>query len=181
MYFTGVGPKNTDQTIEEAFKRAKELNINNIVVASNQGITAEKLIDSGLNIICVTHHVGFSGPGVNEMPADMREKLIKSGIKVLTTTHFFAGADRAVRNKFGGVYPSELMAQTLRIFGQGVKVAVEVATMSLDAGLIPYGEKIISIGGTGRGADSALVLIPEHSNNFFGTKVLEVVCKPGEW
>jgi hypothetical protein len=56
-----------------------------------------------------------------------------------------AGVDRAIKNKFGGIYPAELMAFTLRLFGQGAKVCVEIAGMALDAGLIPYGEDIVSV------------------------------------
>jgi len=92
-----------------------------------------------------------------------------------------AGLDRAVRNKFGGVYPSEIIAQTLRMLGQGVKVCVEVAGMALDAGLIPYGVDVVSVGGTGRGADSAIVIAPAHSNQFFDTKIREIICKPREF
>jgi hypothetical protein len=69
------------------------------------------------------------------------------------------------------------MADTLRLFGQGIKVAVEVAVMAADAGALT-GNDIISIGGSGRGADAALVLKPAHQNNFFDMRIREVVCKP---
>ena len=174
------GKENTTQAIALAVKRAKELGIKHIVVASNSGWTAEKLISQGFEIVCVTHHVGFQGPGVDEMPPEIRKKLQEQGVKVLTTTHLFAGLDRAVRNKFGGVYPAEIMAQTLRMFGQGVKVGVEIAGMALDAGLIPYGQDVVAIGGTGEGADAAIVVRPAHSNHFFDTIVKEVICKPRE-
>ena len=112
------------------------------------------------------------------MAAETREILQQQGVKLLTTTHLFAGVDRAIRNRFGGVYPAEIMAQTLRIFGQGVKVAVEIACMALDAGLIPYGKEVISIAGTASGADAAIVVLPAHSNHFFDTEVREIICMP---
>lgn len=43
MYWNEKGPANTGATIEAALKRAGELNINRLVVASNSGATAEKL------------------------------------------------------------------------------------------------------------------------------------------
>ena len=178
MYFEKAGPVNTTQTIQLALKRAKELDIKHIVVASNTGETAKNLVACELTVVCVTHHVGFAEPGHDEMSAEMKAYLTNEGLKILTTTHLFAGVDRAVRNKFGGVYPAEIMAQTLRILGQGVKVAVEISSMALDAGLIPHGEKVISIGGTGKGADAAIIIKPEHSNHLFETKVLEIICKP---
>ncbi|NLB53246.1 MAG: hypothetical protein GX808_09995, partial [Syntrophomonadaceae bacterium] len=72
----------------------------------------------------------------------------------------------------------EIIAQTLRMLGQGVKVAVEIAVMSLDAGLIPYGEDIISIGGSSRGADAAIVIRPAHSNHIFDTEIREIIAMP---
>lgn len=181
MYWNNSGKNNTDETIALAVKRAKELNLEHIVVGSNTGDTALKLAGCGLKVVCVSHHVGFAGPGVDEMSGEMRRKLAAAGITVHTATHLMAGLDRAVRNKFGGVYPSEIIAQTLRMLGQGVKVCVEVAGMALDAGLIPHGVDIISIGGTGRGSDSAIVIAPAHSNHFFDTKIKEIICKPREF
>mgnify|MGYP000920536317 FL=1 len=182
MFFDKAGSQNTAAVIDLALKRAEELNITNIVVASNQGNTIKQLIDKcgkqKLNLVCVTHHNGFAKPGENEMDPATRKDLIEQGVRVLTATHFFAGADRAIRNQFGGVYPAEIMAQTLRIFGQGVKVAIEVTIMALDAGLIPYGEEVIAIGGSSRGADAALIIEPAHSNHFFSTQVKEVICMP---
>jgi len=181
MYWKNCGKSNTDETIALAVKKAQELGLEHIVVGSNTGETALKLIDCRPKVICVTHHVGFAGPGIDEMNGDVRSKLASAGIPVLTTSHLMAGLDRAVRNKFGGVYPSEIIAQTLRMLGQGVKVCVEVAGMALDAGLIPYGVDVVSVGGTGRGADSAIVIAPAHSNQFFDTKIREIICKPREF
>ena len=181
------GPQNTEGTLKTTLQRSSELGINNLVLSSNSGETIKTLLSlingqglnaSKLNIVCVTHHVGFKGPGVDEMAPEIRNQLTEAGVKILTSTHLFAGLDRAVRNKFGGVYPAEIMAQTLRIFGQGVKVAVEVAGMAIDAGLIPHGEEVISIGGSAIGTDSAIVIVPAHSNKFFDTEVREIICMP---
>lgn len=99
----------------------------------------------------------------------------------MTTTHLMAGIDRACRNKFGGIYPSEIAANTLRMLGQGLKVCVEIGCMALDGGMIPHGMDILSVGGTGQGLDTAVVLLPAHSQNFFDTKVKEIICKPREF
>lgn len=180
MFWEKPGEHNTDSTLLLALERADQLGINDLVVASCTGYTINKLRPQaqGYNIVCVTHHNGFEEPGINEMDDETRQELQKSGIKVLTSTHLLAGVDRAVRNKFGGVYPAEIMAQTLRLFGQGVKVAVEVAVMALDAGLIPFGEEIISMGGSASGADAAIVIKPAHSNHFFDTEIREIICMP---
>ncbi len=178
MYWEKKGPAQTGPTIEAALARARELDIGHVVVASNSGSTAKLLVGKGLEVICVTHHVGYKEPGFNEMKAETRRHLEEQGVRVLTTTHLLAGVDRALRFKFQGVYPAEIIASSLRILGQGLKVCVEISVMALDAGLIPYGKEIIAIGGTGRGADTACVIVPAHSNNFFDTEVKEIICTP---
>jgi hypothetical protein len=174
------GPQNTASTVKAALDRARELGIKHLVVASNSGETAGKFLDQGVQVVCVTHHVGFAAPGENEMTLEKRQELQEKGAQVLTTTHLLAGVDRALRLQFGGVYPAEIIASALRMFGQGVKVCIEIASMALDAGLIPYGEEIISVAGSARGADAACVIVPAHSNDFFKTVVKEIICMPRE-
>lgn len=180
MFWEQAGSVNTDNTLKLALVKGKELGINTFVVASCSGDTVQTLLNmtDTARIICVTHQVGFQAPGEDELTLETRTQLQDQGVQVLTTTHLFAGVDRALRFKFNGVYPAEIMASTLRIFGQGVKVAVEISCMALDAGLIPYGQDIIAIGGTAEGADAAIVIRPAHSARFFDTQVKELICMP---
>ncbi len=178
IYWPKKGVTNTEETVKAALKRAKELELEHIVVASNTGETARLFADKGFEIVCVTHHVGFKNPGEDEMDLLVREELQHKGIKILTTTHLLAGVDRALRFKFQGIYPAEIVASTLRLMGHGYKVAVEISVMALDAGLIPYGEEIVAVGGTSRGADTACVIKPAHSSSFFDTVVKELICMP---
>ena len=178
MYWEKPGIACTEKTIELAAVAACEKGIKYIVVASNTGKTAEHFAGKEFEVVCVTHVNGFRSPGENEMKEEDRQRLIQKNIKVLTTTHALSGAERALSNKFAGIYPVEIMANTLRMFGQGVKVCVEVATMALDAGLIPHGEHIIAVGGTGRGADTAIVIKPAHAMDILSTHIEEIICKP---
>ena len=52
--------------------------------------------------------------------------------------------------------------------------------IAADAGALS-GMDIISIGGSGRGADSALVLKPAHQNTFFDMRIREIICKPRQF
>lgn len=176
--FEKKGRRNTQETVEIAVEQAKAQGIKHLVVASCSGETAKKFLGCGLNIVCVTHQVGFNNPGEDEMPEETRQLLQKEGVKVLTATHLFAGVDRALRFKFQGIYPAEIIASTLRMFGQGVKVCLEVAVMALDAGLIPYGEEVVAIGGTGAGADTALILTPAYSAYIFDSNIKDILCMP---
>lgn len=181
-YWQQKGRINTEATVRLALERAREIGLKHVVVASATGYTASLCLgNNDLNIVCVTHQAGFKKPGEIELEPATRQRLEDGGIKVLTTTHLLAGLDRALRFGFQGIYPAEIIANTLRLFGQGTKVAVEVAGMALDAGLIPAGVDIISLGGSSEGADTALILRPAHSQEFFATKIKEIICKPREF
>jgi len=71
-----------------------------------------------------------------------------------------------------------IIAETLRLFSEGVKVCVEITVMAADAGLIPVDRDVIAIAGTSRGADTALLIKPSHSNDFFNLTIREVIAKP---
>jgi hypothetical protein len=184
MYWDSSGQEHTKETLDLALARARELGVGHIVLASTRGDTARALLErdvEGLNLVVVAHEWGFRNEGRNDLGAETRNLLQDAGASVLTTTHLMGGLDRALRLKFGGVFPSEIIAGTLRVFGQGTKVAVEIAVMAADAGLIPIDETVIAIAGSGRGADTALLVRPAHAKDFFGLKVLEVICKPGSF
>ena len=181
MIWEEAGPKNTVDTLKIALDACRTRGIEHIVIASNTGATVRKALEldvSGLSVSCITHHVGFRGPGVDEMPEGERAYLTSQGVRVLTTTHVLAGVDRALRNKFGGIHPPEIIANSLRMLGQGLKVCVEISIMALDAGLVPYGKRVVAVGGSSSGADTAAIIVPEHSNNVFELKVHEILCKP---
>ncbi len=178
MYWKSSGPSHMADTVELALAKAGAAGIGDIVVASCSGTTAGLLAGRAPNVVCVTHAQGFAAAGENEMPPEVREELAARGVKVLTTTHVLSGAERGMSRRFGGTYPVEIMAHTLRMFGQGVKVCVEVAVMALDAGLIPYGREVIAVAGTGEGADTAVVIKPAHAANIFDSYIAEIICKP---
>ena len=94
MLWSEAGEGNTKKTVELAVVEAKQRQIPYVLVASNTGRTAQAVLDEAqgaLQVICVTHHVGFKEPGHDEMEPQMRQALQEQGAKVLTTTHVLAG------------------------------------------------------------------------------------------
>lgn len=178
LYFKEPGKQNTEETVKAVLENAEKNNINTIVVASGEGYTAKQFLNCGKKVIVVTHQAGYKCRAGQEFPEDLRKELTEAGMTVLTTTHFLAGADRALNFKFGGMYPAELIAHTLRILGQGFKVCTEISVMAMDAGLIGPDEDIIAVGGSAHGADTAVLLRPAHSQYFFETNVKEIICMP---
>jgi uncharacterized protein len=172
-------------TLDTALARAAELDIKHIVVATTTGETPIKLLEKrgeeGPSVVAVTHSAGFAGPNTQELLPEHREAIIQGGGHILTCQHALGGVNRAVRRKLGTYQLDEIIAFTLRSFGQGMKVACEITVMAADAGLIPAGEEIIAIGGSGRGADTAAVILSANAQDFFDLRVLEILCKPRAW
>jgi hypothetical protein len=180
VYFDSPGPENTEEVLRLAKERAKELNIKDVVVASTRGETGVRASEvfKGFNVVVISHYTGFVKPGVQQMSSENRRKIERNGGKVHTCMHAFAGVDRAIRYKFGTYCIAEIMAETLKIFGEGTKVAVEITMMAADAGLIPIDKDVIAIAGTSRGADTALVIQPANSTRIFNLTIKEIVAKP---
>ena len=179
MNFEKPGRDNTDNALELAYNRAKDLGINEVVVASSKGYTARKVLDvfKDFTVIVVTYHCGFKEPFQPVMPDSVRIELESGGATVISATHALSGVERSIFNKYSGAYPVLIVADTLRLFGQGTKVAVEIAIMAADGGALS-GRDVVSIGGTGKGADAALILKPANQSQLFDLRVREVICKP---
>ena len=58
-----------------------------------------------------------------------------------------------------------------------IRIAVEKA-MALDADVLPFGVPVVAIGGSHRGADTAVVVTPSYSATLLQTVVHEILCKP---
>ena len=184
MHFNKPGTESTGETVRIAIQEAKERQISHVIAASNTGFTAFALAEEarkqgyGGKLICVSHAYGFKENGKNDLADEDREKLERQGVKVHTATHVLSGAERCLSRRFQGIYPVEIIAHSLRMLGQGIKVCVEISVMALDAGLIPYGKPVIALGGTGGGADSASILTPGHGRSILDTRIHEILCKP---
>lgn len=182
VYYDAAGEANTEATLLRARDRAESLGIRNIVVASTSGGTGVRACEvfKGFNLVVVRHHTGFRSPGAQEMTSENENTILVSGASLVTASHALSGIERAIRTKHDTIGPLELMADTLRIFGEGTKVCVEITVMAADAGLIPIDKPVIAVAGTSAGADTALVIQPAHSNSFFDLYVREIIAKPSE-
>jgi hypothetical protein len=174
-YFETSGIENTDRTLQIAKEYAKGNGIRSIVVASTRGYAAEKAskVFGGFNLVVVTHVNSFLEPNSQEFSEDLRVRLETKGVKVVTAAHAFVGVNRLTDWSIG-----KIITKTLRMFCEGFKVGVEIAAMAADAGLIRTDEDIVSIAGTGKGADTALVMTPAISRRLFDMRVKKILAKP---
>lgn len=180
MYFENAGKENTQRTLHIAKEEAIKRGIKHIIVASTYGDTgleaALLLKDTGINLIIVSHNTGIREEGLQTFSSEAKKKIEELGGKVHTGTMVLRGLGAALKEK-GSQSHEQIVADTLRIFGQGTKVVVEITAMSADAGLIPFSD-VIAVAGTGRGADTAAVIKANSSNKFFEIKLKEYLVKP---
>ena len=182
IYFPKPGEADSDETLRASLERAKELGISDIIVASTRGNMALKVLEyfKGYNVVVVPHVWGSKEVGTQEMPSDVADKIKSMGGTIIYAAHTFSGVNRAIQSKFDTMYPAGIIAQTLRLFGQGMKVVVEISAMAADAGAIPVNKDVIAIAGSSRGADTAVVIKPSYSHSIFESVVREIIAKPRE-
>ncbi len=180
IYFDAPGPQNTARTLEVARRRAEEMDVEAILVASTRGWTGVQAAElfQGRHVVVVSHSTGFVEPNVQELTEENRTRIEAAGATILTVQHAFGGVNRGVRTRLGTYLTDEIIAYTLRTFGEGTKVCVEISLMAADAGLVRAGEPCIAIAGSGRGADTAIALTPVNAQQFFDLRVMEILAKP---
>jgi hypothetical protein len=182
-YFEKPGPENTARCLEIA-KQAVLDGMRHVVVATTAGDTgaavAEALAGTNANVVAVTHSAGFKTASELELSEENRRRILKAGARIYTGTILTHSLETSLATQFQGVYPTTLIALSLRRLGQGIKVACEIVMEACDAGLIPEQAEVIAIAGTGRGADTVAVLRSAASKRFHELKVLEILAKPRE-
>jgi len=180
VYFGGVGPENTERTLRLARERALELGIRQVLVASTSGRTGARAAEvmADLEVIVVSHSMGFATPNEQQLEPHYREAIERCGAPILTCQHALGGVGRAIRRKLGTYQIEEIVAFVLRSFCEGVKVACEMAVMAADAGLVAAGREVVAVAGTGSGADTAVVIRAANAQDFFDLRILEIICKP---
>ncbi|MGD2178105.1 MAG: pyruvate kinase alpha/beta domain-containing protein [Anaerolineae bacterium] len=180
VYFEKPGPHNTTRTLETAKQRIDQLGLDTVLVASTSGKTGVEAAElfQGYNVVVVSHSTGFGKPNTQQLTAENHAAIEAAGATILTCQHAFGGVNRAVRKQLNTYLTDEIIAYTLRAFGEGTKVCTEIALMAADAGRVTVGKPCIAVAGSGRGADTAIVLVPANAQRFFDLQIMEVLAKP---
>ena len=181
-YFDKIGDINTDEVLNLAKERYKELGLKHVVIASSSGDTAVKALRyfKSEELCIVSSRYGFRSPGKNSLSKKNLGILKKYGVKIVFQTHIFSGIDVAISKINGGISLTQYTANIFKMIGAGFKVCAEITVMAADSGCIPVNQEIISIGGTKGGADTALIIFPVHSANFLDMQFKEIICMPRE-
>lgn len=195
VIFEKPGKEHTEETLRVALEAAKERGIDTVVVSTTTGTTGEKAVEvfkgSGIKLVFVTHQSGYRGSGIQLVPAETRKKLEKTGTVVTCTDVLTGGVDVGMGRQRPEVSEPQqgslpfivppanvLVANTLRLFSQGVKVCAEVAMMAADCGAVQVGKPVVCVAGSHAGADTAMVISPAESNRMRDLKFHEILAKP---
>ncbi len=180
-YFESPGRDNTERCLEIVSALVDE-GFSHVVVATTSGETgvmfARRLSGTQAQLVAVTHNMGFAEPNQDDCLPQARGEMEALGAKVFTGTILTRSIEAALMKKHHGVYPAYIVAETLRLFGQGIKVAVEIVVEACDAGLVPEGTDVVAVAGTGRGCDTVVVIQAHPSHRFLDVRVRQIVAKP---
>jgi len=188
VYFEKPGKANTDKVIEVVAKRLEEGDLDTVIVASTTGYTALKLSDAlgdRARIISVAEtplirEWGYEYPCLDP---ENKAELERRGVIVADKIPYLLHSSVLDYSEWKAPTPEIIMRETLYAFGQGLKVAVEVVLISVASGFVEPFQDVIAIGGTSRGADTAIVMnatLPNHAFSEDAEKrmrVKEILCK----
>jgi len=209
--FERPGPVNTDEVIEIVKGVSSEYgHIVVASITGDCALkTAESIPDK--EVICVTCPQGMSwktekmdeGPfaaipelaqirsawaeqGLTRVPMEIthanRQKLGDLKVRIVQGTIPFFGPSFSIRVHLRHITGLDLMAKTLELISTGTLVCLECVLMSVDAGVIPEGQDVLTLAGTERGLDTAWVIRSSASANLFhpskGVRFIELLAKP---
>lgn len=197
IYFDAPGPQNTTTVIDAVKDRVKEGDVEFIVVASVNGGTAlnvaKSLKGAKASIICVSgcpfwQVFGEEYPRVRKHPfisAKTRKQLEGLDVRIVDDVPSPRDTIEYGLARYGFIPASWVVVETLlAVGGYGFSVAVEIVLMTTDCGAIPPFTTVISIAGTDRGADTAIVAKSTYSPCVFSKdekqrfQVLEILAMP---
>lgn len=177
-YFERPGPQNTDLVVEAVTKHIERSGIRDLVVASSTGRTAlefARALKDEARIVCVSdgpyrREMGFDWPC---MDPKIKEELESLGTVILESAPYVLHGSLYDDSDPGIPSPIKVFRDTLYAFGQGMKVAVEVVLCAVECGALEPYKDVIGVGGSGDGADTAVVL----RSTFPGTVFSKDKCK----
>lgn len=191
LYFEKPGKHNTEKVVEAVRQRLAEGDIKAVVVASTTGYTALKFSEAlqgrdGITLVSVaeTPLIREWGAEYPCLSPQTKQELERRGVIVADKVPYLLHSSVLDYSQWKAPSAEEIVRETLYAFGQGLKVAVEVVLIAVASGFLAPFQDVIAVGGTARGADTAIVAHATFPNHVFSRnaakrlKIREVLCKP---
>jgi len=188
-YFDEPGDENTQLVIEAVSQRLELGGIRTVVVASTSGKTAIEFAGSlkgKAAMVCVSE-APYRREWGEEWPClkqEFRQELEGLGASIIDKAPYVFHSSVLEAARWPDAFPERLVKETLYSFGQGMKVAVEVALTGASCGNITPYEDVIGVGGSGKGADTAIVLRATYPASLFDKdpakrpEIREIIAMP---
>ncbi len=166
-YFEKPGSANTEAVLEAVSRRLDEGDVRTVVVSSTSGKTGLKFaedLQKKAKVVVVSYE---------RLRPGFKDKILSFGGVVIEE------ADLPMHKR-----GMDKIRNALYILGQGFKVAVEVILIAVDEGVVKSKQEVIGVGGTERGADTAIVAKASSSKDMLGPdirkrfEVREVIAMP---
>lgn len=188
-YFDEPGEENTKWVIEAVSQRLEVGGIRKVVIASTSGKTAVEFarsLKSKAELVCVSEapyrrEWGEQWPCLKQ---EFRQELEKLGVAIIDKAPYVFHSSVLDAARWSDVFPERLVKETLYSFGQGMKVAVEVALTAVSCGYVTPYEEVIGVGGSSKGADTAIILRATYPASLFDKdpakrlEIREIIAMP---
>lgn len=190
IYFSKPGFINTNSVIEAIKERLKEGDIESIIVPLTTGKTAatfSKKIGTLAKIVTVSEVEAASAcRRIASEDQGLFGKFIRKRLEAVsedTNKVLHREAFDLTFLPFCGE-SWNVVKETLYTFGQGMKVAIELPLAAVEINKVGPYKKVISVGGTGEGVDTAIVIRTAPQNEAFGKNpdtrliIQEIIAMP---
>jgi hypothetical protein len=184
-YFDSCGEINTEKVLNLAKERAEELGINQIIIASETGLSALKAVTilDGFTIIVVTSALGIcvENTGMGDLCIGIPDKAIYTTLKEKCTIVRGTDPFHNINAPFHEMTNEKIIRGILHCISSGTGVCMLSVLMATDHGVLTKGEKVISCAGSFLGLDTACVVRASNSVDLFspdGLVIEEIICKP---
>ncbi len=188
-YFDEPGEENTQLVVEAVSQRLEAGGIRTVIVASTSGETAvafTRSLKGKAELICVSE-APYRREWGEEWPClkqEFRQELESLGTTIIDKAPYIFHNSVLEAARWPGAFPERLVKETLYSFGQGMKVAVEVALTGVSCGYVTPYEDVIGVGGSSKGADTAIVLRATYPASLFDKdpakrlEIREIIAMP---
>ncbi len=189
IYFDIPGEQNTESVVDAVIDRVNATGIKHVVVATSTGKTAlafAKRIKDCAQVIAVV-----SAPYRREwgrpwpcLEPTIRKELEDLGVVIVDRGPYVFHNSMLEGAKARSPSAESLVRDTLYFFGDGLKVAVEVILMAVQCGYLEPYQDVIGVGGTSKGADTAVVARATYPATIFSEdlkkrlEVREIITMP---
>jgi hypothetical protein len=188
-YFDEPGEGNTQWVIEAVSQRLAAGGITKVVIASTSGKTAVEFARSlkgKAELVCVSEapyrrEWGEQWPCLKQA---CRRELEKLEVAIVDNAPYVLHSSVLEAAKWPNTSPEQLVKETLYSFGQGMKVAVEVVLTAVSCGCVTPYEDVIGVGGSSKGADTAIILRATYPASLFDKdpakrlEIREIIAMP---